>query len=288
MSIRLIAGYIPVLHEGYLQFFARHPDCSTVAIIPREIAQRLSPECEYLRKDLRALDAEVVAQALRALFPERRIVVVNAEVLRSLDHLVLTVVLPDEDVSHAAAAQFFPDASVEYDTVFLRWDRRNVTAQDPVRYDRTTTADEMTRALFRIADDEARKSTNWWRRVGAIITADGVPLLAAHNAHVPSPHLPYAEGDARACFSRGVNIELTTDFHAEATIIAEAARRGIPLAGTELYVTTFPCPPCGKLIAHSGIVRCYFSEGYAMLDSERILREAGIELVLVQKEKPSD
>ena len=37
--------------------------------------------------------------------------------------------------------------------------------------------------------------------------------------------------------------------HAEARLIAAAAREGRATAGAVLYVTDFPCPPCAKLIA---------------------------------------
>ena len=86
-------------------------------------------------------------------------------------------------------------------------------------------------------------------------------------------------------FKRGVHIELTTDAHAESRLISEAANRGISIAGADLYVTTFPCPPCAKVVAPSGIRRCYFASGYAMLDGERVLRDADIEIVFVEELK---
>ena len=111
-------------------------------------------------------------------------------------------------------------------------------------------------------------------------------LLAAHNTQVPSPRTPYYEGDPRMFFKRGLHFELTTDDHAERRLIAEAARRGIALEGSDLFVTTFPCPPCGKQVAHTGFRRCYFAEGYAVLDSERILRDNSIEIIRVEMKNP--
>ncbi len=48
-----------------------------------------------------------------------------------------------------------------------------------------------------------------------------------------------------------------------------------------MYVTDFPCPPCAKLIAAAGVERVYFRDGYAVLDGEDVLREAGVELLRV-------
>lgn len=57
---------------------------------------------------------------------------------------------------------------------------------------------------------------------------------AAHISHVRDGH------------------ELAT-VHAEQNAIADAARRGIPLAGSTAYISHFPCINCTKLLASSGI-----------------------------------
>lgn len=89
-------------------------------------------------------------------------------------------------------------------------------------------------------------------------------------------------GDPRAIFNKGVHIELSSYLHAEAHVIAEAARRGIATEGADLYVTTFPCPVCAKLLAATGIARLYYRDGYSVLDGEEVLLGAGIEIVQAQ------
>jgi dCMP deaminase len=76
-----------------------------------------------------------------------------------------------------------------------------------------------------------------------------------------------------------VNLELSTAVHAEARLIAEAARDGVATRGAVMYVTDFPCPPCAKLIAGAGVARLYFRTGYAVLDGEDVLRAAGVEVL---------
>jgi dCMP deaminase len=78
-----------------------------------------------------------------------------------------------------------------------------------------------------------------------------------------------------------VRADLSTAIHAEASVVGRAARYGISLDGAELYVTTFPCPACARLIAEAGFRRCYFSGAYSVLDGDGILHAAGIELVWV-------
>jgi deoxycytidylate deaminase len=78
-----------------------------------------------------------------------------------------------------------------------------------------------------------------------------------------------------------VRADLSTAIHAEAAVVAAAARDGVPLGGADLYVTTFPCPACARLIAESGFRRCYFSGAYSVLDGDAVLRAAGVELLWV-------
>jgi dCMP deaminase len=118
--------------------------------------------------------------------------------------------------------------------------------------------------------------------VGAVIVRDGVVLDIDHNRHVPTDYSPYIDGDPRNEFRRGVRIDLSTASHAEATLIARAARVGVPLEGADLYVSTFPCPQCARLIAEAGFDRCFFAGPYAMLDGDAILRQAGVRLFWVE------
>src|SRR5262249_13091419 len=94
-------------------------------------------------------------------------------------------------------------------------------------------------------------------------------------------YAPYIQGDPRNDFSRGVHIELSTAIHAEAVIVGRAARFGTSLDGADLYVSTFPCPGCARLVAEAGFRRCFFAGPYAMRDGDRVLGAAGVELIWV-------
>jgi len=63
------------------------------------------------------------------------------------------------------------------------------------------------------------------------------------------------------CNGKGI---ITNDFtlHAEANAITHAAKEGISLDGTTIYVTKSPCKECSKLIAQSGIKRVVFKDKY--------------------------
>jgi dCMP deaminase len=272
--VTVVVAYVPVVHEGYRRFLERHAAGRKVYVMGRDLHSDLRP----LAKDVRALEPEDAARALGALGIAESVAVLDAAGAAAIpEHEDL--ILPAEDVSYAVVERFFPRAAVRYDPAFLRWDKtKTVQLLDP-RPDRTAHEDEALAELARAAEDEAARSLDWWRQVGAALRfADGT-VAAAHNEHHPHPHAPYAAGDPRANFSRGVELELSTATHAEAALIAQAARDGRATAGGEIYVTDFPCPPCAKLIAGAGIRRLYYRRGYAVLDGQDVLDAAGVEVI---------
>ena len=93
----------------------------------------------------------------------------------------------------------------------------------------------------------------------------------------------FAAGDPRSNFDAGEHPEIYTSIHGEASVVAQAARDGVSLKGAEIYVTTFPCANCARLIAEVGIKKVYYRDGYSMLDAEDIFKAANIEVVLVQE-----
>ncbi|MFW9904700.1 MAG: deaminase [Candidatus Thorarchaeota archaeon] len=50
--------------------------------------------------------------------------------------------------------------------------------------------------------------------------------------------------------------------HAEANAIALAAKNGVNVNQSEIYITASPCWTCFKLLANSGIIKVVFGEFY--------------------------
>jgi dCMP deaminase len=266
-------AYIPVLHEGYRRFVDAHARERELYVVGPELYADHRP----LAKDIRALDAELVAAAIGAWGICARVSVLDAAGAERLAAGQPSITLPAEDVSYQVADRFFPRCPVQFDTVFLRWDKTRSVALLRPQPARTADGDE----LAALAEARAGESVDWWRQVGAALRfADG-HVASACNEHHPHRLSPYAAGDPRANFSKGVHLEISTATHAEARLIADAAREGRATAGGVMYVTDFPCPPCAKLIAGAGIARLYFRTGYAVLDGQDVLADAGVEVVQV-------
>lgn len=275
---RVLAAYVPVLHQGYLRFFDADPAVTDAYVFDTDILSQL----DYIRKDLRALTPQQQVELLQALGRFSAVRLLTARTVSQLDRPDTTLIMPDEDVSRAVAG-LLEKASVVLYPVFLRWDRRAVDRRAAVSPDRTISSDEFDHEIMRQANAESRRSSNIWRRVGAVIVKDGKVLMKASNRHLPTDHSLWMDGDPRSTLHQGVGIETTTDMHAEAKLIAAAAHEGIALKGADIYCTNFPCPPCAKLIAESGILKCYYSGGYAVLDGEAVLKGYGIEIIHVNE-----
>lgn len=276
--MKKIVAYVPVLHEGYLRLFKKHGEGNELYIFGPEIIA----EFPWLSKEIRQVDPTIMQKAIDSLGIFDQVSILDIAQAQSLNSSQEDIVLPDEDISRELALRYFPDAAVISDPIFLRWDKHNSIVERPITSDRKTTREEFHRTIMSVVKAEAGKSSDIWRHVGAAIIKDGETILLGHNHHLPSPHTPYINGDPRNNFHKGDHIEISSGFHAEASLVAEAARRGISLEGADMYVSTFPCPPCAKIVAASGIKRLFYASGYGVLDGEDILKSTGVELIFVE------
>ncbi|HZC40815.1 MAG TPA: deaminase [Streptosporangiaceae bacterium] len=299
--------YLPVLHAGYEEFLARHADAAEILLLGTGFRELF----EVLAKDIRALPPDRAAAYLTTVppaaaagqpagtpaGPQAARIPAGPQAASPRRPAVRVVeppdlpaalgpgplVLPDEAVMRDLAAryQLDRDRTVVFERTFLRWDRDWSSAAAPAGFDSEITSGQVPRELLGVASELSERSSDWWRQVGAVAARDHQVLACAWNRHHPTEYAPYFDGDPRDGFGRGVRPDLSTAVHAEAAVIATAARAGIRLAGADLYTTTFPCPACARLIAEAGMARCFFTGAYSLLHGEQVLRAAGVTLIRV-------
>ena len=282
---KLFGGYIPIIDQGYIRLIERHVERGvSIGVFATEISLRYAP---YTRKELRALTPEKVASILSASGIDSS-VMGESEIFERLSDNSQTLTLIADDISQGlltAAADI--RATVHLESPFLRWDRNNVSVNQQITSDSEVSSGDLDN-LFRSLYKEAERSSDWWRHVGAAIFSENNTLVAMeHNRALPHDNIVNIESDPRILSSRGVGIDLSLFLHAEASCVASAAKTGTSIEGAKIYVTTFPCPNCAKIIAASGIKTVYFSEGYAMLDGQRVLEQSGVEIIKVNTEETS-
>jgi len=107
-----------------------------------------------------------------------------------------------------------------------------------------------------LAEMVAERSTCCRKKVGAVIVRDNAILTTGYNGSISK--LPHCEQDG--CILRDGHCIRT--IHAEANAIAQAAKNGISLNNSTIYITASPCFGCFKLLANAGIKHIVFKEPY--------------------------
>ncbi len=273
-----VVSYLPALHKGYFDFFKKYP--GTLYVLDSDFVLK-TPRME---RDIRALTAQEIKVLLEGTRLFSKIVVLDKNTIGDLQRETAPIIMPDDEINRTFAETELKDKAITFVPAFLRWDRQISTKEFEVPPDRVISQDDFDKEVMAIAFKESEKSPDWWRQIGAILIRDKKAILTTHNTPLPSEYSLNAFGDPRSNFeaSEGQFKDLSKFIHAEANIIAQAAKQGTPTDGASLYITTFPCPACAKLVAMAGIKELYYSKGYSMLDAEDILRAFGVKIIMVK------
>ncbi len=278
---KIIIAYIPAIHEGYIKFLKSHSDAD-LYLIGDEIIKEIAIEIPYYGRDIRAINSDLVKEMLQSLYCVSNVYLLNSFVLERFKETEYHIIMPKEDISTELSRRYFGSKHVDFEPVFLRWDKVISQVELQISPDRIISNNEFDLEIITQAKAEGGKSSDWWRQVGAAVVRDGKIVLRSFNSHMPNEHNPNVLGDPRSNLNAGERIDVCTALHAEAGIIAKAAKEGISLNDTSIYVTTFPCPGCARLIAKAGIKKVYYAQGYSLLDAEEIFKVFKIEVVLVK------
>ena len=275
-SVVLVA-YVPVPHAGYLKFFRKY-EGGVLYVLGNGFIQEHQP----LVRNLPGVQPEEVVVMIRALNIFKNVRILTTTTLKELRWRG-SVVMPDEDVSHAVAEKYLTKSKITFDGSWrLRWDWGATQLKRRPEGEEIVSKEILDHYFMRKAFECADKSPDWWRQIGALLVKDGRTLLTAFNQHVPSEQSCYCYGDPRSNFEPGQSIEISGAAHAENLLIAEAARRGISTDGCDLYVTTFPCPPCANGLSFTGIKRLFYADGYALVAGAETLQSRGVKIIRVE------
>lgn len=104
-------------------------------------------------------------------------------------------------------------------------------------------------------------------RVGAVAARDGRVLITGYNGTVP--------GTDNCCEDSSGKTKNTT-IHAEQNLVFYAARKGISLEGTTVYITHNPCEQCAKAMAAAGVAEVVYKDFYKNYDGLYFLSACNI------------
>jgi dCMP deaminase len=124
-----------------------------------------------------------------------------------------------------------------------------------------------------IARVVATRSTCPRKYVGAVIVRKRTILSTGYNGSIRG--LPHCS-DVGHMMENG---HCVATIHAEANAILQAARNGVMIDDSTLYVTASPCWNCFKACANAGIVRIVYGEFYRDERIFEVAKQSGMELV---------
>lgn len=124
------------------------------------------------------------------------------------------------------------------------------------------------------------------RQCGAVIVKNKQVLSTGYNG----PPRGIEHCDSRGCIREQLQIphgeryEMCYSVHAEANAIIQAARNGVMIDGSDIYVTGFPCVMCTRMIINAGIKRvlCKVNTDIDRENQEKMFQEAGVELLYLE------
>ena len=125
------------------------------------------------------------------------------------------------------------------------------------------------------------------RSVGAVLVKEKQILATGYNG-APSG-IKHCEDVG--CLREKLNIpsgerhEICRGLHAEQNVILQAARHGMSVRDSVLYITNSPCSICAKMIVNAGIKEVIIGDHYPDKMATDILKEAKIKVRKLNKTK---
>ena len=132
----------------------------------------------------------------------------------------------------------------------------------------------------------AHKVASWSsclsRKVGAVVTVNRRIVATGYNGAPAGVKSCRELGNClRKNSPSGTNLDCCRGTHGEQNCLTQAAGSNISVRGGDMYVTTYPCATCMKLIINSGIKRVFYTEYYNSPLTEALAKEAGVELIQI-------
>jgi dCMP deaminase len=129
------------------------------------------------------------------------------------------------------------------------------------------------------------------RGVGAVaVTSDNITISEAYNGWIRgSAHNTCAPNNR--CNRELLQIDSGTKneigcIHAEENLIINAARTNNSLMGTTVFVTTYPCLSCAKLLVQAGVSKLYvISKSYPNTEGLDFLVRMNIDIQKVKEDE---
>lgn len=166
----------------------------------------------------------------------------------------------------------------EYETILP-----DMTTRSEVSIEESTSLFD--REMMTRAKRTVESSNCWLDPAGCVFVRDGEVLVESTSTTFNNSHcerIPVAFRDFK--LDPGERMLFCDSLHAESVGIAKAAKEGISLSGSTIYITKFPCRPCARELIGAEIRNVVFEEGSYGLKDASLLVENGVQLKRVSSD----
>lgn len=269
-----IIGAFTILHKGYLDILDKYPEAD-IYILEQEIVKELTD----LEKDIRKISNEQIITLLSSL--KKNVQILNEKILKELKNSNDNIIVISDPITDNLVKKYlndYPKLIIESGFLYHRAEDVHTEEKQTTDSSKYTETDiNYMKEAYKVANE----SGCWWRQIASVLVKDSKILYKGCNEMLPNKDECYRIGCIRDHIKPGEKMDFCSAIHSEVNLIAQAARDGISLAGADLYVTSFPCPRCAKVIAKSGIKRVFYNQGWSNFDGERVLKGAGVDLIKI-------
>jgi len=130
--------------------------------------------------------------------------------------------------------------------------------------------------FMNIAKEVASRSTCDRKHVGALIVKDKTILSTGYNGSIRG--MPHCDEVGHMM----ENDHCVATIHSEANAVLQAAKNGVMINNSEIYITASPCWPCFKMLANAGIKKILYGEFYRDERIFDVAKKIGIELTHIK------
>jgi len=284
----LIFGEFTVFHKGYVEFLNKiKKSKKDLVFFVGILSDELIKELTALEPDIRKVSVEDIKHIINSYISVEKYFSIKkenfSEIIENLKPDKIFILQGDksEDFANEYLLNKNYKDIIKFHDIRLRWSDDRVQEFKKEVSELPKKELQEYQKFMNEALKEAEKSKCWWRQVGAVAVKNEEIIFRGFNKMLPNEDECYKIGCIRDSIKPGKDPEVCSVTHAEAAIISLAARDGVPLKNTILYVTHFPCPACAKLVALAGFKKVVYFRGSSVFDGERVMSSRGVDIVKI-------
>lgn len=284
----LILGEFSVFHKGYIEFLNEiKKDKESLVFFVGILSDEVIKELTSLEPDIRKVSEEDIKNIINSYITVEGYFSIGKDNFSKIESDLKPdkIFILNGDKGEDFANKYLTESKykdiIKYYDVRLRWSDDKVQEFKKEASDLSEKELKEHQKFMGEALEEAERSKCWWRQVGAVAVKDGEVIFRRFNRMLPTEDECYKIGCIRDSIEPGKDPEVCSVTHAEASIISLAARDGVSLKDTVLYVTHFPCPACAKLVALAGFKKVVYTRGSSVFDGERVMTSRGVDIVKI-------